>query len=58
VPSEAAGISVQDEPVESCAILTTRANGLMRRINGRMQVIVPPDQYSTASASFLEGHAG
>ena len=34
------------EPVESCTILTTDANELMRPIHERMPVIVPPDQYS------------
>jgi putative SOS response-associated peptidase YedK len=33
------------EPVESCTILTTQANGLMRPIHERMPVIVPPDRY-------------
>jgi putative SOS response-associated peptidase YedK len=33
------------EPVESCAILTTDANGPMKPIHVRMPVIVPPDQY-------------
>jgi putative SOS response-associated peptidase YedK len=32
-------------PVESCTVLTTDANELMRPIHGRMPVIVPPDQY-------------
>jgi putative SOS response-associated peptidase YedK len=32
-------------PVESCTILTTDANELMRPIHERMPVIVPPDQY-------------
>jgi putative SOS response-associated peptidase YedK len=33
------------EPVESCTILTTDANELMRPVHGRMPVILPPDQY-------------
>ncbi len=33
------------EPVESCTILTTGANGLMLPIHERMPVIIPPDQY-------------
>jgi putative SOS response-associated peptidase YedK len=33
------------EPVESCTILTTDANELMRPIHVRMPVIIPPDQY-------------
>jgi putative SOS response-associated peptidase YedK len=33
------------EPVESCTILTTEANELMRPIHERMPVIIPPDQY-------------
>jgi putative SOS response-associated peptidase YedK len=33
------------EPVESCTVLTTGANELMRPIHGRMPVIIPPDQY-------------
>jgi putative SOS response-associated peptidase YedK len=32
-------------PVESCTILTTEANELMRPIHERMPVIVPPDHY-------------
>jgi putative SOS response-associated peptidase YedK len=32
-------------PVESCTILTTDANELMRPIQERMPVILPPDQY-------------
>jgi len=32
-------------PVESCTVLTTDANELMRPIHERMPVIVPPDQY-------------
>jgi putative SOS response-associated peptidase YedK len=34
-----------DDPVESCTVLTTDANELMRPIHGRMPVILPPDQY-------------
>jgi putative SOS response-associated peptidase YedK len=33
------------EPVESCTILTTEANELMRPIHERMPVIVPPKKY-------------
>ena len=33
------------EPVESCTILTTEANELMRPVHERMPVIIPPDQY-------------
>jgi putative SOS response-associated peptidase YedK len=33
------------EPVESCTILTTDANELMRPIHERMPVIVSPEQY-------------
>jgi putative SOS response-associated peptidase YedK len=33
------------EPVESCTILTTDANDLMRPIHERMPVILPPDQH-------------
>jgi putative SOS response-associated peptidase YedK len=33
------------EPVESCTVLTTDANELMRPIHERMPVILPPDQY-------------
>ena len=33
------------EPVESCTILTTDANELMRPIHERMPVIVQPEQY-------------
>ena len=32
-------------PVESCTILTTEANELMRPIHERMPVILPTDQY-------------
>jgi putative SOS response-associated peptidase YedK len=35
------------EPVESCTILTTEANDLMKPIHERMPVIIPPDQYET-----------
>jgi putative SOS response-associated peptidase YedK len=34
------------EPVESCKVLTTDANELMRPVHGRMPVILPPDQYA------------
>jgi putative SOS response-associated peptidase YedK len=34
-----------DEPVETCTILTTDANELMRPIHERMPVIIPPEQY-------------
>jgi putative SOS response-associated peptidase YedK len=34
-----------DDPVESCTILTTDANELMRPIHERMPVIIPPVQY-------------
>lgn len=33
------------EPVESCAIITTDANELVRLIHDRMPVIVPPEAY-------------
>jgi putative SOS response-associated peptidase YedK len=33
------------EPVESCTILTTEANELMRPIHDRMPVIIPKEQY-------------
>jgi putative SOS response-associated peptidase YedK len=35
-----------DDPVESCTVLTTGANELMRPVHGRMPVILPPDQYA------------
>jgi putative SOS response-associated peptidase YedK len=35
----------EGEPVESCTILTTDANELMRPIHDRMPVILPKDQY-------------
>jgi putative SOS response-associated peptidase YedK len=35
----------QGEPIESCTILTTSANELMKPIHDRMPVIVPADQY-------------
>jgi putative SOS response-associated peptidase YedK len=34
-----------DKPIESCTILTTDANDLMKPIHERMQVIIPPDKY-------------
>lgn len=34
-----------DQPIESCAILTTEANELMQSIHDRMPVILPPEQY-------------
>jgi putative SOS response-associated peptidase YedK len=34
-----------EEPVESCTILTTDANGLMKPIHQRMPVIIPREQY-------------
>lgn len=37
--------SPQGEIVESCAILTTSANELMRDVHDRMPVILPPDGY-------------
>jgi putative SOS response-associated peptidase YedK len=33
------------EPIESCTILTTDANDLMKPIHERMPVIIPPDQF-------------
>jgi putative SOS response-associated peptidase YedK len=35
------------EPVESCAILTTTANELMRPVHDRMPVILAPEDYAT-----------
>jgi putative SOS response-associated peptidase YedK len=37
----------QGEPIESCTILTTDANDLMKPIHERMPVIIPPDQFDT-----------
>lgn len=34
------------EPVESCAIITTDANELVRSIHDRMPVILPPEAYN------------
>jgi putative SOS response-associated peptidase YedK len=34
-----------EKPIESCTILTTDANALMKPIHERMPVIIPPDQY-------------
>jgi putative SOS response-associated peptidase YedK len=34
------------EPLDSCTILTTEANDLLRAVHDRMPVIVPPDQYA------------
>jgi putative SOS response-associated peptidase YedK len=33
------------EPVESCAIITTEANGLVKSVHERMPVILSPDDY-------------
>ena len=35
----------EGDPIESCTILTTEANELMRPIHDRMPVIIPPDQF-------------
>ena len=35
----------QDEPIESCAVLTTPANELVARLHDRMPLILPPDDY-------------
>jgi len=35
----------RDEPIESCTIITTAPNELMRAIHNRMPVILPPDAY-------------
>lgn len=43
-----------DPPVESCAILTTAANDLMRPIHDRMPVIVPRRLYSDWLSSSLQ----
>ena len=37
--------SPQGETLESCAILTTEANELMKDVHDRMPVIVPPEAY-------------
>ncbi len=34
-----------DEPIESCTILTTDANELMKPIHDRMPVIIPKEKY-------------
>jgi putative SOS response-associated peptidase YedK len=34
-----------DKPIESCTILTTDTNALMKPIHERMPVIIPPGQY-------------
>jgi putative SOS response-associated peptidase YedK len=34
-----------DKPIESCTIITTEANELMRPLHERMPVIVAPDDY-------------
>lgn len=34
-----------DEPVESCAVITTSANVLVRPINDRMPVIIAEEDY-------------
>jgi putative SOS response-associated peptidase YedK len=41
------------EEIESCAIITTAANGLMRRVHERMPVIVAPEAYG----AWLAGEA-
>jgi putative SOS response-associated peptidase YedK len=35
------------EPVESCAIITTTANELLRPVHDRMPVILAPEDYGT-----------
>jgi putative SOS response-associated peptidase YedK len=33
------------EPIETCAVITTSANGLVGPINNRMPVIIPEEDY-------------
>ena len=40
------GAKESDPPVESCTIITTEANDLLRPIHDRMPVIVRPEDYS------------
>ncbi len=40
--------------MESCAILTTEANDLVRPIHDRMPVILPPEAYATWLAPTME----
>lgn len=42
--------------VESCTIITTTANNLIRAIHDRMPVILPPDQYETWLAGKTPPH--
>lgn len=40
-------LSPEGNPVESCTIITTSPNELIREIHDRMPVILPPEQYET-----------
>lgn len=39
-------LSPDGDPLDTCTILTTQANGLLRSVHERMPVIVPPDSYA------------
>jgi putative SOS response-associated peptidase YedK len=39
-------LSPDGEVLDTCAILTTRANALLRGVHDRMPVIVPPENYA------------
>jgi len=38
-------LSPEGEPLDTCTIVTTEANSLLRAVHSRMPVIVPPDAY-------------
>ncbi|HVF64060.1 MAG TPA: SOS response-associated peptidase [Casimicrobiaceae bacterium] len=40
-------LSPEGEPLDTCTILTTEANALLRGVHSRMPLIIPPEQYAT-----------
>ncbi len=38
-------VAGQGRAVESCTLITTEANDLVRRVHDRMPVILPPERY-------------